>query len=135
MLSSTATLILGDSLVSIDALRTLTSTISKLHHGLVLSDLNPRDHQNFASCQKICREEVLQGLKHVNDSNGTYIYLTILRSIIDAYYEKNTPFLRRIYLASFAVFIVRIWLTWIQVTTMKELDDTLTTLTQHWDIP
>jgi hypothetical protein len=101
----------------------------------VLSDLNPRDHQNFASCQKICCEEVLQGLKHVNDSNGTYIYLKILRSIIDAYYEKDTPFLRRIYLAWFAVFIVRIWLTWIQVTTKKELDDTLTTLTQHWDIP
>lgn len=101
----------------------------------MLSDLNSRDHQNFASCQKNCREEVLEGLKHVNDSNGTYIHLKILRSIIGSYYENNIPFLRRIYLAWFAVFIVQIWLTWIQVTTKKELDDTLTTLTQHWDIP
>lgn len=135
MLSSTATLVLGDSLVSIDALRTLTSTVSKLHHGLVLSDLNPRDHQNFSSCQKICRDEVLEGLKHVTDSKGTLIYLTLLRSIIDAFHEKNTPLLKRLSSAWYAVFIVRIWLAWIQVKSKSELDDTLTILTLHWDTP
>jgi hypothetical protein len=135
MLTPNATLLLGDSLVSIDILRKVLSTTSKFFHGLVSSDLNPNDHQNFASCQKICRDEVFEVLEHIDGSSGTIIYLSLLRSVIDAYHEKGILFLKRIYFAWHAVFISRIWLTWIQTTTKEELDDKLTTLTEHWNTP
>ena len=135
MLSSTATLLLGESLVSIDILRKLLSTTSKFSHGLVLSDLNPKDHQNFSSCQKICRDEILELLKHIERADSTRIYFSILRSVIHAYHEKSTSYLKRIYLAWYALFIVRIWLTWIENTRKEELDGTLNILTEDWDVP
>ena len=121
--------------IAIDILRKVLSTTSKFSHGLVLSDLNPKDHQNFATCQKICRDEILELLKYIECANSTRIYLTILRSVIDAYHEKSTSYLKRIHLAWYAVFIVRIWLTWIQNMCKKELDDKLNILTEDWDVP
>ncbi|CAF3024631.1 unnamed protein product [Rotaria sp. Silwood2] len=58
MLSSTATLLMGNQLVSIDVLRQILSSSTKLFHGLISSDLNPRDHQNYASCIKNQHEQV-----------------------------------------------------------------------------
>ena len=104
---------MGKQLVSTDILHEMLSTSSKLCHGLTYSDLNPRDHQNFSSCFKLCRDEVFQSLSSIDNSGAVSVYLTLLRSIIDAYIEPSTALLDRVFNAWLSVFLSRLWLIWI----------------------
>ena len=131
MLSSTATLLMGDQRISMDLLHQIVSTSSKLFHGLVSSDLNPRDHQNYASCFRISRDEVLQALEGIDNSDATVIYLRLLRSIIDAYIEPSTSLLDRIFHAWMSVFLSRLWLVWIEKMGKTNLDEILDNLTEN----
>jgi hypothetical protein len=133
MLSPKATLIIGNGLISIDILHRVLSTSSKLFHGLIASDIDPRDHQNFASCYRISRDEVFQALETVKDSNATFIYLKLLRSIIDAYIEEDMSLLERVYHAWISMFVTRIWLVWTDKMGKQKLDKLLTRLTTHWE--
>ena len=133
MLSTTATMLMGNQLVSIDVLRRVLSSSSKLLHGLVSSDLNPRDHQNYSSCWKISRDEIFQVLETIEDSNATAIYIKILRSVIDAYIEKSTCLLDRIFHAWISVFLSRLWMIWTHKMGKTRLDSLLIELTQHDD--
>ena len=101
---------MGNQYVSIDILRRIASLSSKLFHGLVSSDLNPRDHQNYVSCMRISRDEIFIALENINKGNATIIYIKLLRSIIDAYIEKSTTLLDRIFHAWTSFFIARLWL-------------------------
>jgi hypothetical protein len=98
MLSSTTTLLMGNQFVSIDVLRQILSSSSKLFHGLVSSDLNPRDHQNFASCFRMSRDEIFQALDHIHNSNATTIY--ICRAEVTPFAEviTSTKFLPKLQL-------------------------------------
>lgn len=125
MLSSSAVLLMGSYVVSTDDLRQVLSSSSKLFHGLISSDLNPRDHQNYASCWRISRDEVLRALNGVDSGKGTQIYIKLLRSVIDAYIEKSTSLVERVLHAWTAVFVARIWLVWIDTMGKKRLDDLL----------
>ncbi|CAF1459306.1 unnamed protein product, partial [Didymodactylos carnosus] len=58
-------------------------------HGLIISDLNPRDRQNLQSCLKITSEEVLQILRDNSDIQATYVYLQLLKYIIESYILVN----------------------------------------------
>jgi len=122
MLSSTTTLLMGNQFVSIDILRQMLSS-SKLFHGLVSSDLNPQDHQNYASCFRMTRDEIFQVLEHIDNSTATIIYIKLLRSVIDAYIEKSTSLLDRVFHAWTSVFLSRFWLLWIEKMGKKKLDD------------
>ena len=124
---------MGDQFVSIDALQKILTTSSKLFHGLTSSDLNPRDHQNYSSCFKICRDEVLQALSSLEDSDAISIYLTMLRSIIEAYIEPSTSILDRVFHAWLSVFLSRLWLIWIEKMGKANLDKVLTELTESYD--
>jgi hypothetical protein len=77
LLSSKATMLLGDKLISIKHLLELIESTSKLNHNLVKSDVLPKDRQNFASCEKISNEVVLNGLASVSASQATRIYLEV----------------------------------------------------------
>ena len=62
------------------------------------------------------------------------IYLTLLRSIIDAYIEPSTSLLDRVFHAWMSVFLSRLWLIWIQKMGKAKLDEILiemTDLNQH----
>ena len=113
LLSKTSYLLLGNEVISTLTLNHVISTTSKLHHGLVCSDVEPRDKQNFLSCQKICSEEILRILEmsigDIPGTRGMCEYLRIMQSIIIAYYEKNTSLTVRIYFAWLSVFIFRFW--------------------------
>ena len=123
MLSSSAVLLMGNHVVSInDIKKVLLSSSSKLFHGLVSSDLNPRDHQNYASCWRISRDEVIQTLEGFESSKATLIYIKLLRAVIDAYIEKSTGLMDRIFHAWTAVFISRLWLVWIDTLGKRKLD-------------
>lgn len=134
LLSETATLLLGNELVSIDVLRKILSSSSKFFHGLVAADLNPRDHQNFASCWRVTREEIFQVLSTIDDSSATSIYIRLLRSVIDAYIDTSKPLMERIFHAWTGVFISRFWRIWIDKMGKNRLDKLFFELTQRHNV-
>ena len=77
LLSSKATLLLGDKLVSVDHLVQLIESSLKLNHNLVKSDVRPKDRQNFASCEKISNEAIFNELTSISGSQVTRIYLEV----------------------------------------------------------
>ena len=62
---------------------------SKLTHGLVKTDIEPKDKQNFHSCLKISSDEVLTALEEIDGSLATQIYLRLLRSVVVAYIKSG----------------------------------------------
>jgi hypothetical protein len=96
ILSDTSCLLIGKEEVSIEVLMELIETKSKLVHGLVKTDVNPKDRQNFTSYVNLS-DDVLVALKDIEGSRATQIYLRLLRSIVLAYVEHNTPIIDRIY--------------------------------------
>lgn len=125
LLSHTTTLLIGKSCVSMDHLSILIQKVSKLRHGLIKSDIFLHDRQNFNSCMKICSESVINSLVDVPNSQGTVIYLRLIRSIMIAYIDKETSPIDRLYHAWFSVFFCRWWYFWLHNTLKDELDKTL----------
>ena len=81
LLSSRATMLLADKLIHIDYLFQLIESSSEINHGLVKSDIIPKDRQNYSSCEKISSKSVLNALVSIPTSRGTRIYLEVcLRS-------------------------------------------------------
>lgn len=85
LLSTTATLVLGNQLISIEPLFYLIDNFSKLDHALVPSDVNPKDRQNYGSCVKISNKNVINMLEQVPNSIGIIIYLKVNKKIISRY--------------------------------------------------
>ena len=125
LLSKTSYLLLGNEAISTLILNSLISTTSKLHHGLVRSDIEPRDKQNFLSCQKICTEDIHRILEmssgEIPGTRGMCVYLQVMQSIIVAYYEKNTSLTDRTHFAWLSVFICRFWSAWLDTRSKDDL--------------
>ncbi|CAM4982956.1 unnamed protein product, partial [Rotaria socialis] len=79
----------------------------------------PKDRQNYASCRRISSELILQLLNKMEDCKGTYIYLSLLRSIIAGLIEKSTTIQERLYHVCSVVFTCRLWWTWLQYSKLK----------------
>ncbi|CAF1276881.1 unnamed protein product [Rotaria sordida] len=75
LLSETTHLLLGDQLINIEPLIYMINNYSKLDHSLVLSDVNPKDRQNYSSTEKISNDNVLILLEQIPNSLGLNIYL------------------------------------------------------------
>ncbi|CAF1131024.1 unnamed protein product [Rotaria sordida] len=101
----------------------LIESKSKFVHGLVKTDVNPKDRQNFTSCINLSDDDVLVALEDIEGSQATQIYLRLLRSIVLAYVEHNTPLIDRIYHSWFGVFLCRIWQTWLHVVDETEMPE------------
>ncbi|CAF2950946.1 unnamed protein product [Rotaria sp. Silwood2] len=125
LLSRVANLLIGNSCISINHLSTLIENVSKLRHGLVKSDIYPNDRQNFNSCIKICSEAVINSLMVIPNTEGTIMYLRLLRSIMIAYIDKDTTSIDRLYHAWFSVFISRWWYMWLEHMSKVDLDNHL----------
>ncbi|CAF4361896.1 unnamed protein product, partial [Rotaria sp. Silwood2] len=89
------------------------NNINKIDHALVMSDLDPSDRQNYRSCEKISSDEVLSILESDDDSYATFLYIKLLRYIIDAFINKATPIKDRIYFSWTIVFVCRLWKAWL----------------------
>ncbi|CAM2714524.1 unnamed protein product [Rotaria socialis] len=85
---------------------------STLDHSLVVSDLNPKDRQNYNSAAKISSDNTLTLLENIPHSLGINIYLQ----------KKNTNILDRIYHAWTSIFIFRLWCLWTRSIDKKNLD-------------
>ena len=66
-------------------------------------------------------KDVLNALEDIDGSQATRIYLRLLRSIMIAYVEHNTPIIDRIYHNWFGVFLCHIWQTWLHVVDKEEI--------------
>ncbi|CAF0949370.1 unnamed protein product [Didymodactylos carnosus] len=107
MLSKTAQMIMGQQTVSLQYLADVIDDekLSKIDHELIISDLNPRDRQNFHSCLKITSEDVSQILRDNSDTQAIYVYLQLLKYIVVAYVYKSTPINDRLYYSWLVVFV------------------------------
>ncbi|CAF1482890.1 unnamed protein product [Rotaria sp. Silwood1] len=92
LLSSTADLYIGNDKISMAHIEQLidNNSYTKLDHGLTKSDINPKDRQNYNSCIKLISDDVINLLNDSIDSNGTVVYLTLLKMIVKAYIDKST---------------------------------------------
>lgn len=77
LLSSTATMVLGDQVITVEHLLQLIRSSSKMNHNLVKSDVLPKDRQNYPSCVKISSAATLNALTSVPNSKATQIYLEV----------------------------------------------------------
>jgi hypothetical protein len=91
-LSCTAQLCFGRQHISIEHLINIVedANYSKLDHGLTRTDINPKGRQNHNSCVKIASDDGLAALINGTDAYGTFIYLFLLKLLIEAYIEKTT---------------------------------------------
>ncbi|CAF4701128.1 unnamed protein product, partial [Rotaria sp. Silwood2] len=121
LLSSIAELRLGDQSISVNHLYSIIDNgkFTKIDHGLTKSDINPKDRQNFSSCVKLTSDDLFKILKDNVDTQGTLIYLQMLKMIIMAYIDKKTTIAARLQSAWCVVFFCRIWLTWIKLKTLN----------------
>ena len=120
LLSNSAVMMLGNASISIEHLQQMIDTQSKFKHKLVKSDICPRDRQNFRSCEKLCAAR--DCLRDVNDSHGTFVFVTIIRCIIVAFVDRSTTVPERIYHAWLSVFLCRLWRTWLDIIPKHEPD-------------
>jgi hypothetical protein len=100
LLSTTAQLRFGQQYISMEHLVDIIEDIgySKLDHGLTRTDLNPKDRQNYNSCVRIASDDVLSILVDGTETYGTFVYLQLLKMIIQTYVEKTTSINERKYL-------------------------------------
>ncbi|CAF4015745.1 unnamed protein product [Rotaria magnacalcarata] len=75
LLSETTHLLLGEQLINMEPLLYTINNYSKLDHSLVVSDLNPKDRQNYNSAAKISSDNILTLLENIPNSLGINIYL------------------------------------------------------------
>lgn len=110
MLNSSIVLYMGNKVVSIVHIKTLLQMVPKEIHGLVYSDINPEDRQNYNSLQKIMQDRVLNAMKlNVADCDGTIMYLKLCRLITSSFIEPKLAPIERIYNIWYAVFFFRCW--------------------------
>ncbi|CAF1666820.1 unnamed protein product [Didymodactylos carnosus] len=90
---------MGSQVACLQHLDNILRSDSKIDHGLVKSDINPKDRQNFSSCIKISSDDVLKILYDQNDTKGTYVYLSLINLTISAFIDTTTPIDERLYYA------------------------------------
>ncbi|CAF4643356.1 unnamed protein product, partial [Rotaria sp. Silwood2] len=82
----------GDKCITMKHLQQLLDNeeLIRLDHELTQSDLKPTDRQNFRSCLRITSCDVLNLIARDDNSNGTYMYLKLIKLIITSYIEPTT---------------------------------------------
>ncbi|CAF1124164.1 unnamed protein product [Adineta ricciae] len=123
LLSTVASLKMGDFPIDNQHLFDLLESRSKLEHSLIKCDINPKDRQNFISCQRISSELVLDLLNENEDTKGTYVYLSLLPLLISGFIDKSPTIEDRLYYVWTVVFTCRLWWSWIRYVEVKCIND------------
>ncbi|CAF1446682.1 unnamed protein product [Rotaria magnacalcarata] len=114
LLSETAHMKIGSYSIDIQDVFDLIDFESKIEHNLIKCDIDPKDRQNFASCLRISSKDVLNLLEKNEKATGTYVYLSLLRSIIAGFIERSTTVEERLFHVWTVIFTCRFWFSWIQ---------------------
>lgn len=96
--------------IQMQHLEFLLKNFPKDRHQLTATVLNPLDRQNFSSVQRIYDIKVIDLLEtNVPESEGTIMFLRLLRKIVESYRDTNLAPLERLEMIWYAVFVLRIW--------------------------
>lgn len=90
-------------------LRKIIACFSKDVHNLSPMVLDPCDRQNYDSAVRICNEKVTELLRGQPESEGTRIFLQIMRNINDSFMDVSLAPLERVYKIWYSVFVLRLW--------------------------
>lgn len=98
------------NLASRGHLLSLISSVSKDHHKLTLTTIHVKDKMNFKSAQTLCAQEVSTQLrKEIPNSEGTAVFLDMMRETAAAYLDPSLKPLESINMAWTWVRFVRCW--------------------------
>lgn len=100
----------GKYFIQAGHLKELIEKYPKDLHRLTATTVNPKDRQNYDSVLRICHPTVIGMLKdHVKKSDGTAMFLSIIRAFNDAFMDVKLRPIERVEKLWYALFIVRIW--------------------------
>lgn len=92
-------------------------------HGLTRSDISPDDRQNFGSLQKVMEACVTNALEAYNiDSEATVEFINICKYTVSSFLDRNLTPTDRIYRIWNALFLLRIWRSFIQKSNNYQLN-------------
>lgn len=113
MLNTKDVVVMGKYVASVSHLKMLLSDKSKDIHRLKSTDLDGSDKMNFDAVLAISDERMETILADVAGSEGTVVYLRLIRYALQSFMDENITATRRIYLVWYTVFFLRLWRTWI----------------------
>lgn len=92
LVGSAAPLYIGEQKITVEHIRDIVNNgqYTKLDHNLTQTDLCPKDRQNYRSCERLASKNVLNILKTNTNTQGTFVYIYLLRLIIVTYIETTT---------------------------------------------
>lgn len=118
----------GNYYIQMSQLVFLLKHYKKDEHLLTESTLNPIDRQNYSSVVRMCSDKVIDLLTdRVPRSQGTVMFLKLIRDIIDAFSMKNISPLHRIKKIWYTLFLIRIWHNFVSSTKGLKLKDNFLT--------
>lgn len=113
--------------VQVGHLHQLRQQFGKDKHRLTATILNPKDRQNYDSALKICSAEVVDMLKlNVPNSDGTVMYLKLLRNFIDSFMDTELLPIERVRKLWYSIFVIRIWRMYLRNESLSVTDCSLT---------
>lgn len=128
LLKPSIVLPLGNKQISLAHLKILLKRCPKLIHGLTISDIDPKDRQNYSSYEKITSIRVRNALlEHLVGSEGTVKYLEKCNQITSSFLQYDLMPLERVYRIFNAVFFFRIWRSWIKSSHAYKTDENFIT--------
>lgn len=102
---------IGSHVISSTHLIIMIDEKSKEDHEMTTSDINRADKMNFRAVEKIGSERVISVLKTIPSTEGTIVFLKILKDILDSFLVKEISLAERVNLIWGSVVLLRIWKT------------------------
>ena len=96
-MSITADLSLGNDKISVTHIENLVNSVNytKPDHELIRSNASPKNRQNYHSCLILISDDVFNLLSDDVDSDGTVVYLILLKMVVKAYIDRSTTIAKR----------------------------------------
>ena len=101
----------------------------KEKHGLTQKSIDFKDKQNYSSIELLVSESVEECLRESGGTmrtQGTMIYLQLMRDIKNSMFDKSLKPIKRLYLVWKAIFFLRMWRTWLTERGLPEGDHFIT---------
>lgn len=95
---------IGNYVVSSTHLIIMINEKPKEDHGLTSSDINRADKMNFRAVEEICERRVIRVLQTIPSTEGTIVFLEVLKDILDSFLVKNITAVERVHLMWRSVF-------------------------------
>lgn len=104
---------IGPNFASLAHLVIIFKEFDKIEHNLTLADIDPSDSMNYTCLEKITDNKVITLLGTIQKSEGTVMFLNIMKSIKKAYVDETTSVLDRLFHATWSLHFLRLWKTWL----------------------